>query len=108
MRSDYLCRITIIEKRNSRHCYLVDNNSYIKYSHFGIIVKMSEGQHRPFELKDFFREALFRIIVPKRRGDTYFYNAYFDYNQDLETLRIAWRRLKQGCKDEEEDWRFFR
>lgn len=60
---------------------------------------MSRGKHIPFELKDFFLEDPFRTIVSKRKGDTYFYNAYVDYNQDLETLRIAWTRLKQGCKE---------
>jgi hypothetical protein len=72
---------------------------YIKYFHIDIILKMARGEHIPFELKEFFHEDPFRFISSKRKRDTNFFNAYVDYSQDLQTLRIAWRRIKQGCKD---------
>ena len=56
-------------------------------------------EHKPFELKDFFHENPLREIYSKGRGDGYFANAYIDFSQDFETLRISWRRIRQGCKD---------
>jgi predicted DNA binding CopG/RHH family protein len=55
--------------------------------------------HIAFHLKDFFNEDPLRAIYSKRREDTYLLNAYLDYKLDLEFLRIAWQRLKQGCKE---------
>lgn len=60
---------------------------------------MDRGEHTAFELKDFFHENPIRMIYSKGRGDEYFSNAFIDYSQDLETLRIAWQRIRQGCKD---------
>lgn len=60
---------------------------------------MSErSEHIAFDLKDFFQIDPFRVVYSKRK-DPSVLNAYLDYSQYLESLRIAWQRLKQDCKE---------
>jgi hypothetical protein len=60
---------------------------------------LANAEHITFELKDFFQEDPLRVIFSKRKQDTHFFNAYTDYLQDFVSLRIAWQRIKQGCRD---------
>jgi hypothetical protein len=63
---------------------------------FGILEK---AEHVAFELKDLFRVNPFHKIYSKGGGDRHFSNAYVDFSQDFETVRIAWQRIKQGCNE---------
>jgi hypothetical protein len=39
------------------------------------------------------------MVYSKRRADTHIYYVYLDYSPYLESLRIAWQRLKQDCEE---------